>query len=288
VKVAEVAKLALGRRRGPRVACTEKVALVSAVSNVDGNLHAWASTDGGRNWKETAPLNTVPKSAREGLHAMAGDGHGFVMAAWLDDRHGGKELWGRTSTDGGLTWKAETKIYASPDGHICECCDPSVSLGPRGEIAVMWRNWLGGSRDLWLATSHDAGATFGDLHQLGEGSWKLGGCPMDGGGVTYDSAGAITTVWRRETSVYRAAASSRETLLAKDAAQPSIAISGANTYIVWERGGKIELQKNSDPAQPIADGSFPVLAPVGKTGRVFVAWEVRNGASSNVVTEFSP
>ena len=37
----------------------------------------------------------------------------------------------------------------SPDGTICECCDPSLAAMGHGEFAVMWRNKLGGSRDLY-------------------------------------------------------------------------------------------------------------------------------------------
>lgn len=103
VKVGELDKLALRMRRGPRVTATDKLVLVTAISHTDGNLHAWTSTDTGKRWQENASLNTAPKSAREGLQALAGDGRGLVAAVWLDLRGKGTELWGRISRDGGAT-----------------------------------------------------------------------------------------------------------------------------------------------------------------------------------------
>ena len=166
VKIGELDKLALRMRRGPRITATDKLVLVTAISHADGNVHAWTSADTGKTWKESGPLNTTPKSAREGLQALAGDGRGLVAAVWLDMRGKGTEPWCRVSRDGGATWGAEVSIYQSPDGHICECCVPTVAISPTGEIAAMWRNWLGGSRDLYLATSRD-GRTFTTAQKLG-------------------------------------------------------------------------------------------------------------------------
>ena len=100
VKIGELDKPALRMRRGPRVTATDKLVLVTAISHTDGNVHAWTSADAGKTWKESEPLNTAPKSAREGLQALAGDGRGLVAAVWLDLRGSGTELWGRVSRDG--------------------------------------------------------------------------------------------------------------------------------------------------------------------------------------------
>ncbi|RYD46486.1 MAG: hypothetical protein EOP83_29590, partial [Verrucomicrobiaceae bacterium] len=57
VKVGEVEKLALGKRRGPRVAVSDGLVLVTAISSADGNLHSWTSADKGQTWIEGAALN---------------------------------------------------------------------------------------------------------------------------------------------------------------------------------------------------------------------------------------
>ena len=122
------------------------------------------------------------------MQALAGDGRGLVAAVWLDLSGSGTDLWGRVSRDGGATWADDLSIYQSPDGHICECCVPNVAISPTGEIAAMWRNWLGGSRDMWAAMSTDGGKTFPKPTKLGTGSWPLKGCPMDGSSIAFAPA----------------------------------------------------------------------------------------------------
>src|SRR3954447_13423557 len=45
VKVGQLEKLALGRRRGPRIAATDKLLLVTAVSHKLGAVQVWTSAD---------------------------------------------------------------------------------------------------------------------------------------------------------------------------------------------------------------------------------------------------
>jgi len=276
VKVAQLEKLALRMRRGPRIVATDDVIAITAISHTTGTLHGWTSTDGGMTWRDNGALNTVAKSAREGMHGMAGDGRGIVALTWLDLRSGGMELWNRVSRDGGRIWEAEARVYASPDGHICECCHPSVAIGPKGEIAAMWRNWLGGSRDMWAAISTDGGKTFPQPQKLGTGSWPLKGCPMDGGALTYDSTGALATVWRREGSVYSATPGAAETLLAASAQQPVISRGKSGMVIAYEKGGEVMLTTAGQLAKAIAKGRAPALAS-NAAGVCYLAWEGADG-----------
>src|SRR5688572_17023861 len=74
VQVGEVDKLALGMRRGPRIAVTGSNVVVTAISHQAGNLYGWASQNSGNSWAKPVLINSVTNSAREGLHASAGDG----------------------------------------------------------------------------------------------------------------------------------------------------------------------------------------------------------------------
>ena len=271
VKIGELEKLALKMRRGPRVTATDKLVLVTAISHADGNVHAWTSADTGKTWTESKPLNTSPKSAREGLQALAGDGRGLVSAVWLDLRGKGMELWGRISRDGGATWAEDVSIYQSPDGHICECCAPGVAIAPNGEIAAMWRNWLGGSRDLYLATSRD-GHTFSPAQKLGEGTWKLNGCPMDGGSLSFTPAGKWLTVWRREGTVFASETSTAETQLAANAVQPVTAYAGKTPLILWEANGALMLQRGAESPTRFAENAAAASIVSGPESAV-IAWE---------------
>ena len=65
----------------------------------------------------------------------------------------GTKLYGARSRDGGVTWSKNVLIYESPDGTICQCCHPSAAFDPGGQVLVMWRNCLGGARDMYLKSS---------------------------------------------------------------------------------------------------------------------------------------
>jgi hypothetical protein len=66
----------------------------------------------------------------------------------------------------------------------------------------MFRNWLNGSRDLYLAPSVNKGRTFKDAVKLGTGIWKLNACRMDGGGLDFNVDNTINTTWQRSGNVY--------------------------------------------------------------------------------------
>ena len=287
VKVGEVEKLALKMRRGPRVAATDRLILVTAISHADGNVHAWTSSDGGKSFVSRPALNTVAGSAREGMMGLAGDGTGNVAAVWLDLRGAGTQLWGRFSSDGGTTWGAERMLYTSPDGHICECCHPSVAFAPGGELVVMWRNWLKGARDLYAITSKDKGATFSPAQKLGEGTWTLNGCPMDGGSLAAGPDGKWRAVWRRENSLFTHPWGAAETRLATDGRQPVIGFAGKEPLMLWEQGKGLQLQEASGKVSRFAEvGSGAAIA----SGRDWatIAWEVGEGGGHRIFVRRHP
>ena len=272
VKIGELEKLALRMRRGPRVTATDKLVLVTAISHADGNLHAWTSADAGRTWQENAPLNSTVKSAREGMHSIAGDGRGLVAAVWLDLRGGGTEIRSRVSRDGGAIWGEDASVYQSPDGHVCECCVPNIAISPGGEIAATWRNWLGGSRDLYSTTSHDAGRMFTAAQKLGTGTWNLNGCPMDGGGIAFSSAGKWLTIWRRERSIFASAAAASEKLVTENGTQPVVDFAGKSPLLLWESGGALMLQRGTEaPVRFAASAASASIVSGPETATV--VWE---------------
>src|SRR5204863_1546009 len=103
--------------------------------------------------------------------------------------------------DAGNTFGANVLVYQSPDGHVCECCHPSVAFDSAGGIHVMFRNWIDGNRDLWITSSRD-GQHFDRAQKLGRQSWKLNACPMDGGGLIFNTKSrAVNAVYRRASDI---------------------------------------------------------------------------------------
>lgn len=275
-KVATLPKMLLGRHRGPRVVISGSVLVVSAISSEPGDLLAWRSTDGGKSWTAPTVINDTPKAAREGLHAMAGDAEGHLAAAWLDDRGGkGKRLYGAFSSDSGHTWSPNVLLYESPEGTICECCDPSLASMGRGEFVVMFRNKLGGSRDLYTLRLRD-GQPVGTAVKQGDGTWKLDACPMDGGGVAV-RGGQISSAWRRDHDVYLATPGTPEIKLGPGQ-DVAFAANSKGFYTAWSTPLGISLQAPGAvaPLQLSRAGGFPALLAL-PDGGVLVAWE-ENGS----------
>ena len=278
LKVAELNGLMLGNHRGPRVAITRDAIVISAVSNIDGDVHSWRSLDSGKTWIAGANINDEPKAAREGLHAMVAGPDGLLYAVWLDLRHltPGKphtELYGASSRDNGVTWLKNIAVYTSPEGSICQCCHPSLAFHAKGELEVMWRNAFGGNRDLYMASSRDGGRTFSAAEKLGGGSWKLDACPMDGGGIAIRPDGKVMTAWRRGSDVYLAPAGGAETLL-HEGKNPSIAANGEGVFVAWSSpdGVMARVPGKPEPVTLDHEGGFVQLIAI-PGGPVLAAWE---------------
>jgi hypothetical protein len=277
VKVAQPRFVALGRHRGPRIAITPASIVISGVTGElgggkDGDLTAWRSTDNGKTWSGGVRVNDTVSSAREGLHAMAADANGAYYAAWLDLRGKGTRLFGATSVDGGATWSKNALVYESPDGTICQCCHPSLAAG-NGAVYVMWRNALGGNRDMYVAQSSDGGRTWTRGEKLGNGAWELNACPMDGGGIAIDAQGKVVTAWRRKNEIFqdRPGAPEARVGAGKD---PAVAATPRGVYLAWSdaQGAVARTPSAAEPILLDPKGGYIQLAALSD-GSALAAWE---------------
>jgi hypothetical protein len=276
VKLTNPGRVSLGMHRGPRIAVTPNIVMVTLVAGVkgggaDGDLLLYRSTDGGATFAAPVVINDVPGSAREGLHAFAANDQGFVTAAWLDLREKGTRIYSAVSRTHGATWSADQLVYASPSGSVCECCHPSIAVG-RGSSGrgrtVMFRNNLSGNRDMYIVRSID-GVSYQAPQKSGTGSWKLDACPMDGGAVALDGNDVIS-VWRRENDVYLAVSGQAEKRLGAGR-DPVIDQSGDHRDIAWSSPQGITLQRADGSPTTLGEGRFPAIASLEK--RTVVAWE---------------
>lgn len=280
VLVGTAGVLSLGRHRGPRVAISGGSIVIAAIAGEkgrgqDGELYAWRSTDSGRSWSKPTRISDVPGAAREGLHTLAAGPKGFYFATWLDLREKGTRLMGTISRDGGASWSANFPVYQSPEGSICECCHPSAVIARDGTIHVLFRNWLGGSRDMWLASSRDSGKSF-QAKKVGEGTWVLNACPMDGGGLGVQANGDAVTTWRREKQIFwtRGASFEAPGWTGKDSA---LALDPeGKPVIVWTEGMRVMIF-DGNVRELAAHGGFGAVA--ASAAGVLAAWESGTGIS---------
>lgn len=281
-EVFRVSNMSLGMRRGPRISVTDNAVIVTAVGGKqgkgrDGDVLAWRSADGGATWQGLARVNDAADSAREGLHGIASGPDGSVWATWLDLREKRSEVYVSKSTDGGATWQTNVRVYRSPDGNVCECCHPSIMVSDDA-VHVMFRNSLAGNRDMYVATSKDDGKTFFPAKKVGQGSWKINACPMDGGMLTAGPKGSLVTVWRRSGEVYSATSTGgREQLLGRGE-QPWIASSASGPVIVWTTGREGDLLVQSpaskQPQKLAGAARDPMVSSASNgEGPVITCWE---------------
>ena len=287
VRVGHLPALALGRRRGPRIVANDEAIVVTAISHDNGNLFAWRSTDDGESWSDPVQVNDSVKDCREGLHAMALAPNGNVFCTWLDLRSRGTEIFGSHSADGGASWSKNHRVYRSPSGTVCECCHPSATYHADGSLHVMWRNSLNGSRDMFLASSANDGQTFSQAKKLGQQTWKLNACPMDGGYLASTGSGKITTVWRRDNTVYRTdSADGAETVLGRGL-QPWVAGTDDGAFIAWLsrlNGPLMYVVPGSATPRKVVDAAADpvIVSPVNAKGPVVIVWETGTREDSSI------
>lgn len=277
-----VPNMSLGMRRGPRVVKTKNAVVVTAIGGQigkgrDGDVLAWRSTDDGKTWQGPVRVNDTADSAREGLHAMASGPDGSIWCVWLDLRDKKSEIYATVSKDDGATWEASKCVYRSPDGSVCECCHPSVIVNGNS-VHVMFRNSIGGDRDMYVTSSNDDGKSFTPGKKLGSGTWTLDACPMDGGMLAASPKGSLETVWRRGGNVYAATGDGSPEVLLGKGQQPWIAATSKGSVIVWtvSREGDLLVQSpvSGQPRKLAGAARDPMVATASNgEGPVIACWE---------------
>jgi hypothetical protein len=268
--VGEIQDMHLGMTRGPQAASSKKYTLVSAIDQ-RGNIYTFKLEHKSGRWVKASLVNDISGSAPEGLMNITADEDDNFYAVWLDIRNDERnKICFASTTDQGNTWSKNQIVYTSPDKVVCACCKPSITAN-KSEIFIMFRNWLNGSRDLYLTQSDNKGAKFNEAVKLGIGTWKLDACPMDGGGLAAGEKYSVSTVWQREGIIYFAKPNEAEKQIGTgricSIADP------ANPIITWQDGNKLKLKElNKSKEIEIGEGSF-LKSIRTKDGKIFCAWE---------------
>jgi hypothetical protein len=260
-------KLAASHTRGPQIAATSDGLMVTACNSL-GNIFCYTKSEAS-GWKQTSKLNDVDTAAKENLMALTANGQN-AFAVWLDLRDKHNKIFGAKSNDGGITWSKNILVYASPDTTVCQCCKPSVVM-KGSNVYVMFRNWLNGNRDLYLIHSPDGGNTFERAQKLGNQSWALNGCPMDGGGIALNKNGRPETVWRRHNEIYACETGQPEKEIGKGRNCTIESVNGTNVY-AWTENGEVIILKPQGVKKTLGKGSIPVIKSIDNE-HIICVWE---------------
>ena len=276
--VAVLPGLAASSMRGPQIAATGDGLAITACDN-QGNIFSYTKDLVG-NWTKAIRVNEVNGIAKEALMALSADGLN-VFAAWLGvSGPKGQAIYGANSADGGRTWTKNILVYASPDGSVCECCKPSVVVKGKN-LYVMFRNLIDGNRDMYLIKSEDGGKSFGQATKLGTGSWKLSGCPMDGGGLVVDQNGNPETVWRREEKIYVFTPGMPEKEIGEGRGCTITTKSNRNFY-AWSENGNLMLMKPDGLKINLGKGTLPQVRVMSDQELICI-WENEKQIHGSIV-----
>ncbi|WPP51862.1 hypothetical protein [Catalinimonas niigatensis] len=267
--VGQLEGMHLGMSRGPQIASSAHYSIITAMDK-KGDIHAFRLEHATDQWQKMANINDQPASAPEGLMSIAADQNDHFFAVWLDIRTDQKNKIVVAKYDAGEQWSKNVIAYQSPDGTVCECCKPNIAVKDQ-QIYVMFRNWLNGKRDMYLMTSDSEKLSFNAPQKLGDGSWPLKGCPMDGGDIFIDSQDHVHTTWQREGKIYYSQPGKSEVLLGEGR---SASISGSkNPLIAWQDSGMLKAKfLSSNKIIPIGEGAF-VEVVVLDDKNIFCVWE---------------
>ncbi|GEO05652.1 hypothetical protein AAE02nite_33160 [Adhaeribacter aerolatus] len=273
VKIATLPKLASASSRGAKIAVTPNYTVIAAATFA-GNIYALRMPHKTGKWSAPAKINDVDTVAKEGFVGLAAGKEDRVYTVWLDLRNDRKnKIYGAASENGGQSWTANKLLYRSPDKSVCECCRPTIVADVKGNVHVMFRNWLNGSRDMYLLSSADNGRNFKKVQKLGIGTWPLNACPMDGGDLAVDANGKINTVWRRDKEIFTALPGLPEKKLS-EGRTPVLIETVQGPAVAWQQNGEILLQRSGSlSVQNIGKGAYPALAALPGGKSAVCAWE---------------
>ena len=101
----------------------------------------------------------------------------------------------------------------------------------------MWRNASAAPEIFYLLRSPDGGPAFGKPEKLGQGTWMLNACPMDGGGLAH-ADGRTITAWRRDLEIFLAEPGKPETPHRRRERRCPRGEPG-RTYALWVQGSQL-------------------------------------------------
>jgi hypothetical protein len=247
--------------------------MITAI-DTEGNIHSYLLNHLNGSWKSVNNVNDIKGSAPEGLMAITGDEKDNFYAVWLDTRLAKQNNIYVSSLKGNGKWSKNMLVYQSPEGHVCECCKPNIAVNG-GKLAITFRNWLMGSRDIYYAVSADNGKTFTTAKKAGTGTWKLNACPMDGGGLSVSEKGLISTAWQRSGEVFFWDENHQERRLGSGR-DVNMLSKGGTPLAAWQANGNIKVMNlKTNAIKDLGKGNSPKLYHINST-RSLCLWEMDN------------
>src|SRR2546423_6339150 len=157
--IEHIPQMHLGNTRGPLIAASDKYSIITAMDQ-KGDIHWFLLDNSKGKIVKKGNINDQRASAPEGLIGISADDRDHFYAVWLDCRINKRNnIFFSDFSARDAKWSVNKLVYRSPDGHTCECCKPNIAVH-KEHVAIMFRNWLNGSRDLYFIESFNKGDSF--------------------------------------------------------------------------------------------------------------------------------
>jgi hypothetical protein len=220
----------------PAVSASGQVVHIAWVDDRDGNdeIYYKRSTDDGVTWGPDTRLTDSTGTSENPCVSASGQN---VHIVWQDNRDGNFEIYYKQSTDGGVSWGADTRLtnnssYSSP---------PSIAVS--GSILhVVWADNRDANIEIYYKRSTDSGISWG-------ADTRLTNDPSYSGDASVAASGSnVYVVWSDQrdgflvNEIYCKSSTdggitwgidTRLTYALWVATYPSISVSGSNVHVVW-------------------------------------------------------
>ncbi len=263
------------------------------------------SLDHGKHFSAPITVHHDRDQITHRFDALAVDGHGRIVIAWIDKRdliaatapgkpYLGAAVYYSWSDDGGNSFVSERKLI----DQSCECCRIALARTPDGKVAAFFRNIYGDNiRDHAYAVLHTDGRP-SHAERVTFSEWHIAGCPHHGPGLAIGNDGIRHAVWyeaKEKPTIHYGQIDPghppqhAQIIATTGASHADLAVHEHTVLVVWNQVGadgyRLMLRRSSDngahfdTAREIARSAGAVGSPqlLQKHGHAFVAWNTANG-----------
>jgi hypothetical protein len=269
--------------QSPSVSVFSSVIHVVWQDNRDGGNHEIyykRSTDGGINWGTDTRLTNATNNSRLPSVSVS---NSVVHVVWEDLRDGNYEIYYKRSTDGGVSWDADTRLTNDPANSLQSSVSVSISV-----VHVVWMDQRDGDNpEIYYKRSTDGGANWGaDTKLTNNSDFSVYPSVTVSGSVVhvvwYDTRDGDHEIYYKRSTDGGAnwGADTRLTNNPGFSVYPSVSVSGLIVHVAWkdQRDGNYEIYYKRS-----ADGGISWGADTRLTNNSSVSENTSISSSGSVV-----